>query len=203
MRCRRIPRAQAGKLFVLLTQIRHMEPMIDKRPSRLEELFLDELKDLYGAEQHQLLVLPLLKHAASSQKLKNVLSSHLDETREQIGRLEAIFEKTGHQPEARTPEAILGITREAEKVIGDTAPDSATRDAGLIVAAQKLEHYEITSYGSLAQHARTLDYDEIDEILETSLMEEKDADDLLTALAENYINGEASREGSPGEASRE
>jgi ferritin-like metal-binding protein YciE len=180
-----------------------MEPLIDKRTSRLEELFLDELKDLYGAERHQLNVLPLLKHAATSQKLKNVLSSHLDETRDQIARLEAIFEKTGHRPEERSPEAIIWIMREAEKVIADTEPQSATRDAGLIVAAQKLEHYEITSYGSLAQHARTLDYDEIDEILETSLMEEKEVDDLLTALAENYINGEACREGGRGEVPRE
>jgi ferritin-like metal-binding protein YciE len=79
-------------------------------------------------------------------------------------------------------------------VIGGTMPGTATRDAGLIAAVQKLEHYEITSYGSLAQHARTLDYDELDELLECSLMEEKEADDLLTALAENYINQDASRE---------
>ncbi|HET6255979.1 MAG TPA: DUF892 family protein [Puia sp.] len=174
-----------------------MEKMLDKQPSRLKELFLDELKAMYGAEQYQLQVLPLLKHAASSQKLRNVISSHLDDTRDQIGRLETIFEKMEQRPEARTPEAILGIQREAEKVIEDTMPQSATRDAGLIVAAQKLEHYEITSYGSLAQHARTLDYEEIDEILETSLMEEKEADDLLTAIAENYINTEASLERTP------
>ena len=140
-------------------------------------------------------VLPFLKHAASSQKLKNLFSSHVDDTRDQIGRLEAIFEKTGHPPEARTSEAILGITREAEKVIAATLAHSATRDAGLIAAAQKLEHYEITSYGSLAQHARTLDYDDIDQMLEISLMEEKEVDELLTALAKNYINTEASREG--------
>lgn len=171
-----------------------MESTIDNEPSKLAELFLVELKDLYGAEQHQLHLLPLLKHAASSQKLQNVLASHLDDTREQIGRLEAVFMKTGNRPEARIPEAVLGITREAENVISATAPQSATRDAALIVAAQKLEHYEITSYGSLAQHARTLDYDDIDELLETSLMEEKEADDLLTALAENYINDEANKE---------
>jgi ferritin-like metal-binding protein YciE len=171
-----------------------MEKTIDKQSSRLEELFLDELKDLYGAERHQLHVLPLLKHAATSQKLKNVLSSHLEDTRDQIMRLEAIFEKTGHRPEARTPETILGITREAENVITATSPQSATRDAGLIVTAQKLEHYEITSYGSLAQHARTLDFDDIDELLEISLMEEKEADDLLTTLAQNYINTDARRE---------
>jgi len=166
----------------------------DKQESRLEGLFLEELSALYGAEQHQLLVLPLLKKAASSLKLRNVLASHLDDTREQIGRLETIFQKMGHPAETRTSEAILGITREAEMVIGGTMPGTATRDAGLIAAVQKLEHYEITSYGSLAQHARTLDYDELDELLECSLMEEKEADDLLTALAENYINQDASRE---------
>jgi len=171
-----------------------MKTTIDNEPSKLAALFLDELNDLYGAELHQLHVLPLLKHAATSQKLRNVLASHLDDTRDQIGRLEEIFRKTGNRPETRTPEAVLGITREAENIITATAPQSATRDAGLIVAAQKLEHYEITSYGSLAQHARTLDYDDIDEILETSLMEEKEVDDLLTALAENYINGEANKE---------
>jgi ferritin-like metal-binding protein YciE len=184
----------AGREFVLYNKMRYMEKTIKKQPTRLEELFLDELKDLYGAERHQLGVLPLLKHAATSQKLKNVFSSHLEETRDQIARLEAIFEKTGHRPEERSPDAIKGIMREAEKVIADTEPQSATRDAGLIAAAQKLEHYEITSYGSLAQHARTLDYNEIDEILETSLMEEKEADDLLTAIAENYVNGDAMRE---------
>jgi ferritin-like metal-binding protein YciE len=171
-----------------------MEQPIEKEPSKLETLFFEELKALYGAEQLQLNVLPLLKRAASSQKLKNVLASHLGETREQIGRLETIFARTGRAPEARTSEAIVGITREAETVISETAPLTATRDAGLIAAVQKLEHYEITSYGSLAEHARTLDYDDIDLLLETSLMEEKEADDLLTALAENYINGEAKEE---------
>lgn len=166
----------------------------DKQQSRLEGLFLEELSELYGTEQHQLLVLPLLKKAASSLKLQNVLASHLHDTREQIGRIEWIFQKLGHPAEARTSEAILGITREAEVVIAATVPGTATRDAGLIVAAQKLEHYEISGYGSLAQHARTLEYDELEELLESSLMEEKEADDLLTALAENYINQEASRE---------
>jgi len=179
----------------------YMEKTIDtagtpqnRQESALEGLFLEELSELYGAEKHQLLVLPLLKKAASSQKLQNVLASHLDDTREQIGRLETIFQKMGHEPVARTSEAILGITREAEMVIAGTVPGTATRDAGLIVATQKLEHYEITGYGSLAQHARTLEKDELEEMLESSLMEEKEADDLLTALAENYINQVASRE---------
>ncbi|SRR5258708_39020468 len=172
-----------------------METTMQNQPgSKLEELFLDELKEVYGAEQHQLQVLPLLKKAASSLKLQNVLASHLDDTREQISRLEIIFTKMGQPAEARISEAVLGITRAAEDVITATQKGTATRDAGIIVAAQKLEHYEITSYGSLAQHARTLEYDEMEEILELSLFEEKEADDLLTALAENYINTEARRE---------
>jgi ferritin-like metal-binding protein YciE len=164
------------------------------RDSQMEALFLEELKELYGAEKQQLLVLPLLKKAASSLKLRNVLANHLDDTREHLRRLEAIFRMLGRPAEANAPETIFGITREAEEVIASTNSETATRDAGLIVAAQKLEHYEISSYGSLATHARTLDHDEIEELLELSLYEEKEADDLLTALAENYINAEARRE---------
>ncbi|HEY4285998.1 MAG TPA: DUF892 family protein [Puia sp.] len=172
-----------------------MEQTMQNRPdSKLEDLFLDELRDIYGAEQHQLQVLPLLKKAASSLKLKNVIASHLDDTREQISRLEILFERMGRTAEARISEALLGIIRAAEDVIAATEKGTATRDAGIIVAVQKLEHYEITSYGSLAQHARTLEFDEMEEILELSLYEEKEADDLFTALAENYINAEARRE---------
>ena len=164
------------------------------KDSSLEGLFLEELKELYGAEKHQLLILPMLKKAATSLKLQNVLASHLDDTREHIVRIEMIYDKMGKAAEARLSEAILGITREGEIVIEATQKETATRDAGIIVAAQKLEHYEITGYGSLAQHARTLEYDDLEEILELTLFEEKEADDLLTALAENYINTEASRE---------
>ncbi|HTI90868.1 MAG TPA: DUF892 family protein [Puia sp.] len=172
-----------------------MEPTIQNRPdSKLEDLFLNELREIYGAEKHQLQVLPLLKKAASSLKLKNVIASHLDDTREQIIRLEILFEKMGQTAEGWISEAILGIIRAAEEVISATEKGTATRDAAIIVAVQKLEHYEITIYGSLAQHARTLEYDEIEEIIELSLFEEKEADDLLTALAENYINAEARRE---------
>jgi len=166
----------------------------NKPDSRLEELFLDELRELYGAEQHQLNLLLLLKKAASSLKLQNVLASHLDETREHISRLETVFEKMGYPAEARLSEAVLGITRAAEDVIAGTEKSTATRDAGIIVATQQLEHYEIAGYGSLAQHARTLEYDEVEEVLELSLFEEKEADDLLTALAKNYINTEARKE---------
>src|ERR1700754_1050482 len=118
----------------------------NKKDSKLEELFLDELRELYAAEQHQLMVLPLLKRASSSLRLKNVIANHLDDTHEQLLRLEIIFEKMGHSVEARISEAILGLGRAAEAVIEATAQATATRDAGIIVALQKVEHYEITSY---------------------------------------------------------
>jgi len=160
----------------------------------MEKLFLDELKEVYGAEKRQMIVLPLLKKAASSLRLQNMLANHLYTTREHISRLKKIFNLLGKVPEYRQSEPMLGIGREAETVIETTEKGTATRDAGLIVAAQKLEHYEISSYGSLAQLARTLEYDDILDILEMTLIEEKEADDLLTALAENYINTEARRE---------
>jgi ferritin-like metal-binding protein YciE len=136
----------------------------------------------------------MLKKAASSLKLRNVLTSHLDDTREHIHRLDQAFAKMRRVAEALPPEAIFGIAREAELVIASTQPGTATRDAGLIIAAQKLDHYEISAYGSLATYARTMDYDHIEDLLELTLYEEKEADELLTALAENYINAEASRE---------
>ena len=171
-----------------------MKNEVQHTDSQLEALLFNELRELYGAEKQQLIVLHLLKKAASSLKLRNVFANHLDDTREHIRRLEAIFTQLGLPAEAQAPESIYGITREAEQIIASTNPESATRDAGLIVAAQKVDHYEITAYGSVATHARTLDLDEIEEQLELSLYEEKESDDLLTALAENYINAAASRE---------
>jgi len=191
----REPSPENGTILLVYLEIRCMKTRSQNKPdARLEELFLDELRELYGAEQHQLKVLQLLKKAASSLKLQNVLASHLDDTREHISRLEIVFEKIGSPAEARVSESVLGISRAAEDVIAKTEKATATRDAGIIVATQQLEHYEITSYGSLAQHARTLEYDDVEEVLELSLFEEKEADDLLTALAENYINTEARKE---------
>jgi ferritin-like metal-binding protein YciE len=160
----------------------------------MEKLFLEELKEMYGAEKHQTIVLPMLKKAASSLKLQNLLANHLYTTRDHISRLEKIFRLLRASPVSRQSEPILGISHEAATVIGTTDKGTATRDAGLIVVAQKLEHYEISSYGSLAQMARTLEYDDVLDMLELSLYEEKEVDDLLTTLAENYINLEASRE---------
>lgn len=170
-----------------------MEKSMEKNAG-LAALFMEELKEIYGAEQHQTMILPLLKKAASSLKLQSVLANHLDHTRDQITRLEEIFSAMGEVPQDRQSETILSIGHEGETVISETEKGTATRDAGLIITAQKLEHYEISAYSNLAQLARTLEYDELLDLLETSLFEEKEADELLTALAENYINAEAGRE---------
>lgn len=160
----------------------------------MEKLFLDELREAYGAEKHQVLILPMLKKAASCLQLQSFLANHLYTTREHITRMEEIFVRLRIPPETRASEGVLGIGREAETVIEATQKGTATRDAGLVMAVQKLKHHEISSYGSLAQMARTLEYDDILDLLEMTLFEEKEADELLTALAENYINAEASRE---------
>jgi ferritin-like metal-binding protein YciE len=153
----------------------------------MEKLFLDQLREIYGAEKHQILILHLLKKAAASLRLQNMLANHLDATREHVSRLEEIFGMLGKVPEARPSEVVLQIGREAETGIETTEKGSPTRDARLVAAAQKLERYEISSYGSLARLCRTLEYDDILDILELTLHEEKEADDLLTVLAENYI----------------
>ncbi|MDO6434582.1 DUF892 family protein [Flavitalea sp. BT771] len=153
----------------------------------MEKLFLDLLREIYGAEKYQILLLHLLKKSAASLRLQNMLANHLDATREHIHRLEAIFGMLGKAPEARPSEAVLGIGREAETVIETTEKGSAIRDTALVAAVQKLEHYEISSYGNLARLCRTLEYDDILDILEMTLHEEKEADDMLTVLAENYI----------------
>jgi len=165
-----------------------------KKDSGLQGLFIHELRDLYNAEKQQLLTLPAMKKAATSLKLQNALATHLDTTGEHITRLEKVFRKLGSKGQSPDSATVLSITRMWEPAVAGTQEGTACRDAGLILAAQKLEHYEICTYGCLAQLARTLQLDEVADLLETTLLEEKEADDLLTSLAENYINPEASRE---------
>ncbi len=164
------------------------------RDSRLEALFLKELKDAYGAEKHQQGMLAAMKKTASSLKLQNRLANHLLTTGEQLRRLETIFKLIGRMAEPAHPETLCGIDAGYRQIIEETEEGTATRDVGIILAAQQIEHYEISLYGGLAQLARTLEQDEVAGLLEVSLYEEKDADDLLTSIAENYINPEASHE---------
>jgi ferritin-like metal-binding protein YciE len=162
--------------------------------SMLELLFLDELMDIYWGERHLVRNLPKMLRAANSEELQQALAGHLDITREHVSRLEQVFKLLGQQPQAKKCEAMEGITSEADNIVENTKAGTATRDAGLILAAQKVEHYEIATYGGLSQLARTLRHDRIAEMLDQTLSEEKEADAVLTEIAENNINYKASQE---------
>lgn len=160
----------------------------------LEELFLDELKDIYWAEKHLLKALPKMEKAATSGELKQTFADHLEVTREHVARLERAFEMLDKKAQGKKCEAMDGLTKEAEGIIEDTEKGTMTRDVGLIMAAQKVEHYEIATYGSLAQLAKILGNNELADLMGQTLEEEKEADELLTSIAENNINIEAAAE---------
>jgi ferritin-like metal-binding protein YciE len=164
----------------------------DKLP--LIEFFIEELRDIYGAEKQLTKVLPKLRKAATSPDLAMAFEDHLQVTQNQIARLEQIFQLLDEKPESKKCEGMEGLIKEGESVIEDTEVGSATRDVGLIVSAQKVEHYEIAAYGSLRQLAKNINKAEISSLLEQTLQEEKETDMLLSNLAESLINQDASRE---------
>ncbi len=162
--------------------------------SMLKELFMDELRDIYWAEKHLVKTLPKLQKAATSEELATAFADHLAITQEQVSRLEQIFEMLGEKARAKKCEGMEGLTKEGETVIGETEKGTATRDAGLIISAQKVEHYEIAAYGGLATLAKTLGETDVANILGEILEEEKEADELLTNIAEGSINQSADME---------
>jgi len=162
--------------------------------SMLEEFFTDELKDIYWAEKHLVKTLPKMQKAATSQQLKQAFTDHLEQTKGHVERLEHVFELLGKKPQAKKCDAMEGITKEGAGIIEETEAGTATRDVGLILAGQKVEHYEISTYGGLAQLARTLGKNDIADVLAETLAEEKDADKLLTSVAENGVNYAATEE---------
>ena len=162
--------------------------------SMLEEFFIDSLKDLYWAEKHLTKALPKMSKAATSEELKSALEEHLAVTEEQVTKLEEVFEMLGKKPQAKKCEAMEGLVKEGETVIAETEDDSYTRDVAIIIAAQKVEHYEIAAYGGLVQLAKLSNNQKVAEILGTILAEEKEADELLTEIAEGSINEEATQE---------
>lgn len=169
----------------------------------LEKYFLEELKDIYWAEKHLTKALPKLQKAATSDELANAFADHLAVTEEQVGRLEEVFEMLGETARAKKCEAMEGLVNEAQTVIEDTEDGSSTRDVALIIAAQKVEHYEIATYGGLTQLAKTIGRDDIAELLAETLQEEKETDELLTSIAESNSNIEAREEGHEGEEEEE
>jgi ferritin-like metal-binding protein YciE len=164
--------------------------------SALQEFFVDQLKDIYWAEKHLTKALPKMQKAATTEELKDALEDHLAVTEDQVTQLEKVFEMLGKKAQAKKCEAMEGLTKEGSSIIDETEKGTLTRDVGLIMAAQKVEHYEIATYGSLVQLAKTLQLSDIANILEGILNEEKEADKTLTEVAENNINIEASSEDS-------
>ncbi|WP_118975934.1 YciE/YciF ferroxidase family protein [Taibaiella koreensis] len=164
----------------------------DRDPLNL--FFLNALKDILWAEKALTEALPKMRTAATTEALKDAFEDHELQTRKHISRLEKIFSLLGQKAEAKKCDAMTGLIKEGEHVIESTPEGSMTRDAALIIAAQKVEHYEIASYGGLIQLALTLDHEDVAEILERTLQEEEDTDNLLTDIAEGDINFEAGEE---------
>jgi len=167
----------------------------------LHDLFVHELRDIYDAERQLVKALRKMAKAASADDLRNAFEEHLAQTEGQINRLESVFEEFDLKPKGRTCEAMKGMVEEGKTVM-DSAADEATGDAGLIAAAQKVEHYEIASYGCLATWARQLGNDNAARLLRETLAEEKNADAKLNALAEGRINAEAGPTAEPAKEMR-
>jgi ferritin-like metal-binding protein YciE len=170
------------------------EETTNVQESALNELFIDELKDIYWAEKHLVKSLPKMAKAATSEELRAAIEKHIGETENQIARLEQVFQVIGEKAAAIKCEAMEGLIKEGESIVKDTEKGSLTRDAGIISASQKIEHYEIASYGTLRTLAGVLGYDEAVQLLEATLAEEKQTDEDLTILAVNGINSSASTE---------
>lgn len=166
----------------------------EQKESPFEKLFINLLKDIYWAEQHLVDALRKMCDAATTDVLQSAFEDHLYITQKHVGRLEKVFSLLGETAEAKKCEVMEALVKEAEQVIAETKEGSMTRDAGLIIAAQKVEHYEIAAYGSLVQVALTLGHDRVADILEKTLWEEEDTDGQLTEIAETAINPKADDE---------
>ena len=156
----------------------------------LKDLYREQLKDLYSAETQLLDALPKMADAASAPDLKRAFSEHLRQTQEHVRRLERIFDQLGERPGGHTCEGMKGLIREGEEMMAMKG-DAAVLDAGLIAAAQRVEHYEIAGYGTVRTYAELLGHDEHMTLLERTLDEEEQTDELLTRLAESHVNEEA------------
>jgi len=158
----------------------------------MEDLFLEQVEELYDAERRLVKALPKMAEASTSQSLRQAFESHLLETEGHVSRLENIFRTLGQDPKAQTCDAMKGLVSEGEDLIGDIER-SSLRDAGIIAAANRVEHYEIAAYGSARTFAQILGLNEAVSLLEQTLQEEKNADRKLTQIAESMVNDEALR----------
>jgi ferritin-like metal-binding protein YciE len=156
----------------------------------LHDAFIDEVRDLYDAERQITKALPRMIKAASSSELQRALESHLEETRGQIERLEQVFANLDEKVRGKHCDGIAGILEEGKSILENDF-DEVTLDACMIAAAQRVEHYEMAAYGSLVAWARAMGHDDVANLLQETLDEEKAADETLSAIAEGGINQEA------------
>ena len=186
-----MPQAKAGTAKKSKTQ---SKAGAGANNTQLETFFIDSLKDIYWAEKHLMKALPKMEKAATTDELKEAINEHLAQTEEHVRRLEQVFEMLDRKPQAKRCEAMEGLIKEGESIVEETEDGSMTRDAAIIIASQKIEHYEIATYGGLVQLARTMGQEDIAGILEETLEEEKQTDLNLTEIAENSINWAAEQE---------
>jgi ferritin-like metal-binding protein YciE len=156
----------------------------------LKTLYLNELRDLYNAEHQLVKALPKMAKGATSEELQDALEKHLEQTKTHVERLEEVFEELGEKPKGKTCKAMKGLIDEGSEILKEDGEESVI-DAGIIVAAQKVEHYEIAGYGSVRTFAQLLGKDRSAELLQTTLDEESEANELLNNLAEDIVNPEA------------
>lgn len=164
------------------------------RFDRLEDLFGDQLRDLYDSEQRLIKALPKMAEGAQSEELKKAFTHHLQETENHVDRLRQVFEIAGKKPDAKTCEAMKGLIAEGEEILGAEG-DAAVRDAAIIAAAQRVEHYEMAGYGTARAFARQLGLEDAAQLLQQTLDEEGAADHKLTDIAEQTINRQAAGSG--------
>jgi ferritin-like metal-binding protein YciE len=156
----------------------------------LQQLYTDELRDLYNAENQLLKALPKMAKTASSEELKGAFEKHLEQTKGHVERLEEVFRELGEKPKGKTCRAMKGLIEEGSEILKQEGDESVI-DAGIIVAAQKVEHYEIAGYGSVRTFAHLLGQNKAAELLQSTLDEESEANEVLNRLAEGIINPEA------------
>ncbi len=156
----------------------------------LRDLFEDSLQDIYWAEKALVKALPKMAKNATSPELINAITEHLEVTKQQVTRLEEVFQILGKPARAKKCDAMEGLLKEGEGIMEETE-EGVVRDAGIIAAGQKVEHYEIATYGTLCAFAKILGEDEVSELLQQSLAEEKEADTTLTQVAETSVNIDA------------
>jgi ferritin-like metal-binding protein YciE len=166
--------------------------MVIMKIESMEDLFLEQIEDLYDAERRLVKALPKMAEASTSQTLRQAFQSHLIETEGHVSRLEKVFRIVGQDPKSHTCDAMKGLVSEGEDIVSDIDA-SSLRDAGLIAAANRVEHYEIAAYGSARTFAQALGLNEAATLLEQTLQEEKKADQKLTDIAESMVNSEALR----------